>query len=171
MRAAGPHYARCEGGRRPFGRASGVVVGLARSPATPALEMALTTRARAAFALGAILALVSLASGADARETSPEIRLSEGAARRLLAAHQYRMRDKVPLYANKAGPFHNPSEVRRALVSRALSGARPIRFRRRENVASARRHLRTISRSSLAHRPPSPRIADVPILRLALLRV
>ena len=80
-------------------------------------------RARAAFALGAILALVSLASGADARETSPEIRLSEGAARRLLAAHQYRMRDKVPLYANKAGPFHNPSEVRRALVSRALSGA------------------------------------------------
>ena len=75
--------------------------------------MALTTRARAAFALGAILALVSLASGADARETSPEIRLSEGAARRLLAAHQYRMRDKVPLYANKAGPFHNPSEVRR----------------------------------------------------------
>ena len=133
--------------------------------------MALTTCARAAFALGAILALVSLASGADARETSPEIRLSEGAARRLLAAHQYRMRDKVPLYANKAGPFHNPSEVRRALVSRALSGgARPVRFRRRENVASARRHLRTISRSSLAHRPPSPRIADVPILRLALLR-
>ena len=138
MRAAGPHYARCEGGRRPFGRASGVVVGLARSPDTSALDMALTTRARAAFALGAILALVSLASGADARETSPEIRLSEGAARRLLAAHQYRMRDKVPLYANKAGPFHNPSEVRRALVSRALSGGRPIRFRRRVAVASAR---------------------------------
>jgi hypothetical protein len=64
----------------------------------------------------ALLALV-LCLAVDGGEASPvtksEIGLSAGATRKLLAAHQYRMREKVPLYANKAGPFHNPSEVRR----------------------------------------------------------
>ena len=73
--------------------------------------MARFPRAEALLLLVAVLGC--LASGAEARETGAEIRLSEGAARRLLANHQYRVREKVPLYANKAGPFHNPSEVRR----------------------------------------------------------
>ena len=61
-----------------------------------------------------ITLLLAFATGADASVgTKSEIGVSEGMRRKLLAAHQYRMREKVPLYANKAGPFHNPSEVRR----------------------------------------------------------
>lgn len=65
--------------------------------------------------LVAVLFGVVFISGADCfavrGTTKPEIGLSPGATRKLLATHQYRMREKVPLYANKAGPFHNPSET------------------------------------------------------------
>ena len=70
----------------------------------------------------ALLALV-LCLAVDVGDASPvtksEIGLSAGATRKLLAAHQYRMREGVPLYANKAGPFHNPSEVRRGSATPA----------------------------------------------------
>jgi hypothetical protein len=70
-----------------------------------------------AFHGSVLLAMVLMATAIVGGEASPvtksEIGLSAGATRKLLAAHQYRMREKVPLYANKAGPFHNPSEVRR----------------------------------------------------------
>jgi len=35
-----------------------------------------------------------------------------GSSRHLLAASKYSKGDDVPLFANKVGPFHNPSEVR-----------------------------------------------------------
>ena len=35
-----------------------------------------------------------------------------GSSRHLLAASKYFRGDDVPLFANKVGPFHNPSEVR-----------------------------------------------------------
>lgn len=35
-----------------------------------------------------------------------------GSTRHLLAASKYSKGDDVPLFANKVGPFHNPSEVR-----------------------------------------------------------
>ena len=66
------------------------------------------------------LALCLAVDGGDASPvTKSEIGSSAGATRKLLAAHQYRMREKVPLYANKAGPFHNPSEVRRGSATSA----------------------------------------------------
>lgn len=60
----------------------------------------------------------------DARDVSPAMRsvLSAG-------DHTYKVHEKVPLYANKVGPFHNPSEVRNELSGETLS-------HRRESVPS-----------------------------------
>jgi hypothetical protein len=76
-------------------------------------------RSASTTALALVLALLGVISpqGVDATATGttkPEIRLSDRAARRLLSAydHTYKLRETVPLYANKVGPFHNPSEVR-----------------------------------------------------------
>ena len=76
-------------------------------------------RSASTTALALILAVLGVISPqvADATATGttkPEIRLSDTAARRLLSAydHTYKLRETVPLYANKVGPFHNPSEVR-----------------------------------------------------------
>jgi hypothetical protein len=74
--------------------------------------------------LGVLVA--GLVASVSARVTRPEIRLSDAAARTLLSAsdHTYKVHEKVPLYANKVGPFHNPSEVRRgAGCRRVLDGA------------------------------------------------
>lgn len=70
-------------------------------------------------ALLALALCLALAGGDASPVTKSEIGSSAGATRKLLAAHQYRMREKVPLYANKAGPFHNPSEVRRGSATSA----------------------------------------------------
>jgi hypothetical protein len=92
-----------------------------------------------AVVLVAVLFGVVFISGADCfavrGTTKPEIGLSPGATRKLLATHQYRMREKVPLYANKAGPFHNPSEVRRVVVYGAVAEPRlRVRCRLRWNL-------------------------------------
>ena len=62
--------------------------------------------------LGAMVVL-ALAGSSDARTTRSEIKLSDAATRQLFSAadHTYKVHEKVPLYANKVGPFHNPSEV------------------------------------------------------------
>ena len=82
--------------------------------------MALRSRSRrAALALAllvfGVISPVTASVTSAAGTTKPEIRLSGEAARRLLSAydHTYKLRETVPLYANKVGPFHNPSEVRR----------------------------------------------------------
>ena len=84
-------------------------------------KMALRSRSRrAALALAllvfGVISPVTASVTSAAGTTKPEIRLSGEAARRLLSAydHTYKLRETVPLYANKVGPFHNPSEVRRA---------------------------------------------------------
>lgn len=61
-----------------------------------------------------LLIVLGLAASAQARVTRPEIKLSDAATRQLFSAadHTYKVHEKVPLYANKVGPFHNPSEVR-----------------------------------------------------------
>jgi hypothetical protein len=83
--------------------------------------MALRSRSRrAALALAllvfGVISPVTASVTSAAGTTKPEIRLSGEAARRLLSAydHTYKLRETVPLYANKVGPFHNPSEVRSA---------------------------------------------------------
>ena len=70
-------------------------------------------------ALLALVLCLAVEGGYASPVTKSEIGLSAGATRKLLAAHQYRMRERVPLYANKAGPFHNPSEVRRGSATPA----------------------------------------------------
>jgi len=84
-------------------------------------KMALRTCSRRAALALALLAFgvispVTASVASAAGTTKPEIGLSGEAARRLLSAydHTYKLRETVPLYANKVGPFHNPSEVRRA---------------------------------------------------------
>ena len=83
-------------------------------------------RPRAAVALVFVAVFGTVLRGCDAAETRTEMRASEdGALRRLLASsHSYLVRDDVPLYANKVGPFHNPSEVRRGRGVGAFSVAR-----------------------------------------------
>ena len=88
-------------------------------------------RSASTTALALVLALLGVISpqGVDATATGttkPEIRLSDRAARHLLSAydHTYKLRETVPLYANKVGPFHNPSEVRRGRGVGAFSVAR-----------------------------------------------
>lgn len=68
-----------------------------------------------------------LAASAQARVTRQEIKLSEAGARALFSAadHTYKVHEKVPLYANKVGPFHNPSEVR----AHAVDAPRRVRHR------------------------------------------
>ena len=73
----------------------------------------------------ALVVVLGLAASAQARTTRPEIKLSDAAARQLFSAadHTYKVHEKVPLYANKVGPFHNPSEVstRRSRNTRHLA--------------------------------------------------
>ena len=93
-------------------------------------KMALRSRSRrAALALAllvfGVISPVTASVTSAAGTTKPEIRLSGEAARRLLSAydHTYKLRETVPLYANKVGPFHNPSEVRRARSPRPAVAA------------------------------------------------
>ena len=82
-----------------------------------------------------LLVLALAASRGEARVTRPEIKLSDAAARQLFSAadHTYKVHEKVPLYANKVGPFHNPSEVR--IGSSRRSGDAPCDGRRRSRGA------------------------------------
>jgi hypothetical protein len=77
------------------------------------------------------LVLGALAT-AQGRMTRTEIKLSEAASRMLLSAgdHTYKVHEKVPLYANKVGPFHNPSEVRSSAVVVAPTAHTPVTVQR-----------------------------------------
>jgi hypothetical protein len=105
------------------------------------------------------LALCLAVDGGDASPvTKSEIGSSAGATRKLLAAHQYRMREKVPLYANKAGPFHNPSEVRRGSAT-STKPAPTTAFLDRTREDNERRRF---AGRSLLGTPRRPAIADRP---------
>ena len=66
--------------------------------------------------LATFVAVIAFAGVADARRVLLDFgRPTPGTTRTVLSAadHTYKVHEKVPLYANKVGPFHNPSEVRK----------------------------------------------------------